>query len=35
MEQLKVRARLFHNGPLCGISRFPAEAGCGFLYVSG
>ena len=35
MARFKVRARLFHNGPLCGISRFPAEPGCGFLYVSG
>ncbi len=33
MEQFKVRARLFHNGPLCGISRFPAEPGRGFLHV--
>ncbi|MCX2861304.1 AraC family transcriptional regulator [Paucibacter sp. PLA-PC-4] len=33
MEQFKVRARLFHHGPLCGISRFPAEPGRGFLHV--
>lgn len=33
LEQFKVRARLFHNGPLCGISRFPAEPGRGFLHV--
>ena len=28
-----MRARLFHNGPLCCISRFPAEPGRGFLHV--
>lgn len=33
LERFKVRARLFHNGPLCGISRFPAEPGRGFLHV--
>ncbi len=33
LEHFKVRARLFHNGPLCGVSRFPAEPGRGFLHV--
>jgi len=33
LERFKVRTRLFHNGPLCGISRFPAEPGRGFLHV--
>ncbi|MGN6829614.1 AraC family transcriptional regulator [Paucibacter sp. M5-1] len=33
LERFKVRARLFHQGPLCGISRFPAEPGRGFLHV--
>lgn len=33
LERFKVSARLFHNGPLCGISRFPAAPGRGFLHV--
>lgn len=33
LERFKVRARLFHQGPLCGISRFPVEPGRGFLHV--
>lgn len=33
LERFKVHARLFHKGPLCGVSRFPAEAGRGFLHV--
>jgi AraC-like DNA-binding protein len=33
LERFRVRARLFHHGPLCGISRFPAEPGRGFLHV--
>lgn len=33
LAQFKVRARLFHRGPLCGVSRFPAEPGRGFLHV--
>lgn len=33
LERFRVRTRLFHNGPLCGISRFPAEPGRGFLHV--
>lgn len=33
LERFKVRAQLFHHGPLCGISRFPAEPGRGFLHV--
>ncbi|MGE0797038.1 MAG: cupin domain-containing protein [Lautropia sp.] len=33
LERFKARARLFHSGPLCGTSRFPAEPGRGFLHV--
>jgi AraC-like DNA-binding protein len=33
LSQFKVRARLFHSGPLCGVTRFPAEPGRGFLHV--
>lgn len=33
LAHFRVRARLFHNGPLCGISRFAAEPGRGFLHV--
>ncbi len=33
LDRFKVRAQLFHNGPLCGVSRFPAEPGRGFLHV--
>ncbi|OJV62588.1 MAG: AraC family transcriptional regulator [Burkholderiales bacterium 64-34] len=33
LDRFKVRAHLFHNGPLCGVSRFPAEPGRGFLHV--
>lgn len=33
LERFKVRARLFNNGPLCGVSRFPAIPGRGFLHV--
>lgn len=33
LERFRVHAHLFHNGPLCGISRFPAEPGRGFLHV--
>jgi AraC-like DNA-binding protein len=33
LERFKVRARLFHSGPLCGVTRFPAEPGRGFLHV--
>lgn len=33
LERFKVRARLFNNGPLCGISQFPAVPGRGFLHV--
>lgn len=32
LERFKVRAHMFHNGPLCGVSRF-APAGHGFLHV--
>lgn len=33
LERFKVRAHLFHNGPLCGLSHFAAEPGRGFLHV--
>ena len=33
LERFKVRARLFHSGPLCGTTHFPAEPGRGFLHV--
>lgn len=33
LDRFKVRARLFHKGPLCGVSRFPVEPGRGFLHV--
>ncbi|HYP69513.1 MAG TPA: AraC family transcriptional regulator [Variovorax sp.] len=33
LERCRVRAHLFHQGPLCGISRFPAAPGRGFLHV--
>ena len=32
-ERFRVRARLFHNGPLCGVTRYAAEPGRGFLHV--
>lgn len=33
LERCRVRTRLFHQGPLCGISPFPAQPGRGFLHV--
>ena len=33
LERCRVRARLFHQGPLCGVSPFPALPGRGFLHV--
>jgi AraC-like DNA-binding protein len=33
LARFRVHAHLFHNGPLCGISRFPAQPGRGFLHV--
>jgi AraC-like DNA-binding protein len=33
LERFRVRAHLFHNGPLCGVTRFAAEPGLGFLHV--
>ncbi|MBX3607447.1 MAG: AraC family transcriptional regulator [Piscinibacter sp.] len=32
-ERFRVRAHLFHAGPLCGVTRFAAEPGRGFLHV--
>lgn len=33
LDRFRVRARLFHQGPLCGVSQFDAHAGRGFLHV--
>lgn len=33
LEQFRVRTRVFHAGPLCGVTDFPAEPGRGFLHV--
>lgn len=33
LERFRVRAHLFHNGPLCGTTSFAAEPGRGFLHV--
>ena len=33
LERFRVRAHLFHSGPLCGLSHFSAEPGRGFLHV--
>ncbi len=33
LDRFRVRARLFHDGPLCGVTRFPASSGRGFLHV--
>ncbi len=33
LERFRVRAALFHAGPLCGITRFDAQAGRAFLHV--
>lgn len=33
MERFRVRARLFHAGPLCGVTHYAAEPGRGFLHV--
>ncbi len=33
LERFRVRARLFHEGALCGLSSFPAEPGRGFLHL--
>lgn len=33
LERFRVRARLFHNGPLCGVSVFDAKPGRAFLHV--
>lgn len=33
LERFRVRAHLFHEGPLCGVSSFAAEPGRGFLHV--
>lgn len=33
LERFRVRAHLFHNGPLCGVTRYEAAPGRGFLHV--
>lgn len=33
LQRFRVRTHLFHAGPLCGETTFPAEAGRGFLHV--
>src|SRR5690606_33659237 len=33
LERFRVRAHLFHAGPLCGITHFPAVPGRAFLHV--
>lgn len=33
LERFRVRARLFHHGPLCGVTHFDAAPGRGFLHV--
>jgi AraC-like DNA-binding protein len=32
-ERFRVRARMFHNGPLCGVTRFADTPGLGFMHV--
>lgn len=33
LQRFRVRTQLFHAGPLCGVTAFPAEIGRGFLHV--
>lgn len=33
LEQFRVRTRLFHTGPLCGVTTLGAEPGRGFLHI--
>lgn len=33
LERFRVRTRLFHSGPLCGVTTFDARPGRGFLHV--
>ncbi|MGW9158142.1 MULTISPECIES: AraC family transcriptional regulator [unclassified Microbacterium] len=33
LERFRVRTRLFHSGPLCGTTVFPASSGHGYLHV--
>ncbi len=33
LERFRVRTKLFHTGPLCGVTRFGAQPGRGFLHV--
>ena len=33
LEQFRVRAHLFYNGSLCGVTRFSAQPGRAFLHI--
>ena len=33
LERFRVRTRLFHTGPLCGVTAFTPQPGQGFLHV--
>jgi len=33
LERFRLRAHLFHAGPLCGVTHFAAQPGRGFLHV--
>ena len=33
LERFRVHTQLFHSGPLCGVTEFPADIGRGFLHV--
>lgn len=33
LDRFSVRAHMFHNGPLCGVTQFAAQPGLGFLHV--
>jgi AraC-like DNA-binding protein len=33
LERFRVRAHMFHNGPLCGVTHFAAQPGLGFFHV--
>jgi AraC-like DNA-binding protein len=33
LERFRVRTRLFHTGPLCGVTTFAAQPGRGFLHI--
>ncbi|GAB3227344.1 AraC family transcriptional regulator [Glycomyces halotolerans] len=33
LDRFRVRTRLFHTGPLCGVTKFAAQPGRGFLHI--